>query len=106
VALEYAIVKDHVDETVGVADQDPLLARFEAEAVSELEQKLFELVEQRCFEIGLGHDVLGLDAENSKTYGPRMSSAGAARSAVVRTSSASLLGSLERPERWKYSAPI
>jgi len=41
-ALQDSMVEDSVDKAVGVADEDALLARLEAEAVSEFQQKRLE----------------------------------------------------------------
>jgi hypothetical protein len=39
-AFQDAMVEDQVNEAVRIADQDPLLPRLEAEAVTEFEQEL------------------------------------------------------------------
>ena len=62
-AFEDAVVEHQIDETVLVADQDALLAGFEAEAVPQFKEELLEVVEKLLFEVRLAHYLSGFQAE-------------------------------------------
>lgn len=63
VALEDAVVEDEVDEEVVVADEESLLAGFEAEAVAEFEEEGLEVIEEGGFEFLLLDGEVGREAE-------------------------------------------
>jgi hypothetical protein len=69
VALEHAVVKDEVDEEVFVADEDALLPGLEAEAMTQLEKEILESIQQGVFQVRLGHDIPGTQAEELEDVG-------------------------------------
>ena len=69
VALEDAVVEDEIDEEMFVADEDALLPRLEAEAVAQLEEEILKTIQQGIFEVGLGHDIPGTQAEELEDVG-------------------------------------
>jgi len=62
-AFEDAVVEDEIDEAVRVSDQDALLAGLETKAVTHLQQKALQAVEQLVFEDRFGHHLGALQAQ-------------------------------------------
>ena len=44
------MVEDHINEIKFVTDKDSFLSGFETEAVSEFDNEVSQMVEQKCFE--------------------------------------------------------
>lgn len=51
------------------SNEDALLPGFEAEAVAHFQEELLQAVEQGVFEVGLGHDIAGAEAEELEDVG-------------------------------------
>src|SRR4051794_7719897 len=63
VALEDAMVEHQIDEAVLVADQDALLASFEAEAVPQFQKEFLEMVEKLLFEVRFANNLAWFQAQ-------------------------------------------
>ena len=69
VAFQDAVVKDQIHKAARVADDDALLLRLKAEAVTELEKEFAQILHQRRLQIGLRHGVLGPQSEELEDVG-------------------------------------
>jgi hypothetical protein len=69
IAAEEPIVEDEVEEVVVAVECEPLLARFEEEALAEFEEKFFQMRDDGGFEFGFGVAGLFVEAEEFEDEG-------------------------------------
>ena len=95
------MVEHQIDEAVLVADQDALLASFEAEAVPEFQEEFLEMVEKLLFEVRFANDLARFQAQELEDVRVAHGERRAAGSALAWVAEASLGLFLERAVRSK-----
>jgi len=98
VALENAVVKDEVNEVVGVTNQNPLLAGFKAKTVAQFEQKILKLIKKLVLQMRLAHHFFWFETKEFEHIGVPNRKFGIGGIGAFCTIVASFFLSLDNPD--------